>query len=626
MIAPSMSNPFVAHKMDDTVTLPPGDVPELHAGVLARCAEMLSHAKSSGSGVGLLVVGEAGSGKSHLIAQLRQQLAAVPTAVLVSVSLKGAFAGRLWRPLRERMVTELLRQYPTPTHGANGLLRILRNQFPRWAEAAQGSSGGLLDWMLGRSRVNLQPHVDQFAQSHPLDYGLQKVLPKVGSPDLTALAHSWLRGQQLGGEDLQRLGLPPVFPTEVEQEASAREVVLSFLRLAGSQTVLVICFDEVEAIQSGTWDAAVLRQFTTLATDLLSETGPRVVATFIRPNLQVELSKSVERSNTQKLAQFTATIPPLSWSQTTRLAVTRLDAEASCKAARAARPDDAYWPLGHGFLDKTFQQNKRVITPRHLITACRVEFDRLHKGKAAEPDEPPGPGGGAEPPTTPSKPAVIVEEFARMWERQRRKVWEKAKEVEFDTVMAIGLPWLVELTETPLVRVHDAHSQLGDVNLLFQPTDRSRKAVGVSFCNHEPRTLWRRLDRLCDKQWPAAKGKLLGSLVVLRADNPPPTARGAEGLADLRKAGVRVILVERQQLAELAAYQAMFTAAQSGDLTREGKPVDVAEYAVWAGGHLSDAVKELFHQVFAADALAAPPAAPAPAAIKPAKKVAKAKT
>ena len=51
-----------------------------------------------------------------------------------------------------------------------------------------------------------------------------------------------------------------------------------------------------------------------------------------------------------------------------------------------------------------------------------------------------------------------------------------------------------------------SHTSLGDVNLLFRPTGREpTKPLAISFCNHEPQSLWRRLDRL-KKQWEAAKG------------------------------------------------------------------------------------------------------------------------
>jgi hypothetical protein len=616
MIAPDVKNPFHTHKADDCVTLPAGNVPDLHAHVLAKCAEAVKQARHSGTGTGLLVVGEAGSGKSHLLTQLRQKLATEATAAFAAIRLGGGFAGRLWRLVRERLVEGLQRLYPAPTYGANGLLRILRNRFPRWAATVGGASGGLLDVLLGRTKQNdLAHHLEEFARSTSLDYNLLQVLPQLGNPDLTRLATHWLQGRQLGEKDLQRLGLAPVFPSEQEQEAQAREVVLSFLRLAGEATTLVLAFDEVEAIQAGTWDAAVLRQFTTLATDLLGETGPRVVLTSIRPTLLVEVQKSVEVANVQKIGQLNTRVPPLTWEQAVQVARSRLDAEPTCRAARQRHPHDLDWPLGGRFLEATFAQNKRSLTPRHLILACRVEFDRLAKGKPPEEPAPPAP---AEAPSQQPAPRPIVapapavtppanraEDFVRVWEKQRRKCLEKPAAIPFDTVMAIGLPWLVKLTEAPFVRLQDTNGRLGDVSLVFQPTARGRKAIGISLCNQQPQMLWRRLDRV-KAQWESAGRRELGALLVLRSADERTTPKANERLEGLARAGVRLTLVDRQQLAELAAFQAMLTAALEGDLTRNGKPVEASEYDAWARANLSGAVKELLDTVFEPDPAAQP--------------------
>src|SRR5262249_23690518 len=153
-------------------------------------------------------------------------------------------------------VTDLLRQDQSPTAGNSGLLRILRNRFPTWAATAEGTAGGLLGWLLGRPRSaeSIEPFLDQFAQTCAIDYGMQKVLPRLADAGLTTLAHAWLRGDQLGESDLARLGLPRQSPTEHEQETNAREVVLSLFRLAGNKTTLFVCFDEVEALQAGAGD------------------------------------------------------------------------------------------------------------------------------------------------------------------------------------------------------------------------------------------------------------------------------------------------------------------------------------------------------------------------------------
>lgn len=149
MLTMNHKNPFLNFKVDDAATIPPGDVPELHERVLEGCRAALDSARQAGQSTSLLVVGEAGSGKSHLIAQFRKKVAVDPKAVLAAIRLGGASAGCLWRHLRERFVVELFQRYATTENGENGLLRILQNSFPTWA-SDDGSGGGVLRILLGK--------------------------------------------------------------------------------------------------------------------------------------------------------------------------------------------------------------------------------------------------------------------------------------------------------------------------------------------------------------------------------------------------------------------------------------------------------------------------------------------
>jgi hypothetical protein len=600
MLLSTLKNPFGNFQLDNTTNLPPGDVPELHARILEQCSAAIETARNAGQSTSLLVIGEAGSGKSHMIAQCRKKMALDPRAVLVSIRLGGANAGCLWRHLRERFVTELLEKYNNTENGESGLLRILRNRFPKWA-SAEGSASSILDILIGKPNASNQMrlHLEEFAKSCP-SFGikLRKVLPQLLKADLTTLAQDWLRGEQLTEEDLRKLNLPPEFPSDLEQENIARSVVLSFLHLAGDKTNIFLFFDEVEAIQAGKDDTQVLRQFATISTQLLAEAGTRVIATSIRPTLQISLFKAVEVSNQQKMSQFVSRIPSLNWEQTVRIVSARLDAEPTCRAARQQHNQDPFWPLDQKFLETTFSENRLNLTPRHLIVACRVEFERIQKGKPSERFDSSDSESTKEKETR-TKPRA--DELTRTWETQRKKYLEKPQSIQFDNVMAIGLPWLIKLADISLVQVLDRDKRLGDINLLFQPSTNAKKAVGISFCNHEPRQLHHRLKRI-KSQWQTTKDILLANLVILRCESTR-TTQTAKGLFDdLQNAGIRMVHLHSQQLAELAAFQLLLTASLEGDVMRHGRPIEPADYSSWAAANLSAAVKEFLHQVFEIEA------------------------
>lgn len=631
-----MPNPFLSHQVDDTVTLPPGSVPELHGNVVEQIHSYLAQSRQADRGLGLLVIGQTGSGKSHMIAQLRKQLAEEANVVLVAIRMRGAFPGRFWHHTRKAIVSELLRGYENAAAGANGLLRILRNKFPKWAANISGPSGGLFDWLFGRTggstKSDLQPFLDEYhrtcASDDRLDYSTRKVLPKIGDPALSSVAHDWLRGEPLGSDDLQTLGLKPITLSDLEYDDESRRVVTSILKLAGKETTLLLCFDEVETIQSGTFDSAALRQFTTLVTELVVQTGHRLVATFLRTGLHAEIEKAIAesdlRSNLDKIGQFSATIPTLTWEQSVRIVACRLEASKPCREARQGRPGDPFWPLSQQFVESTFKQNKFILTPRHLIRACAVEFDRVVNNvplagvppitpPPTPPVTPKSPTDGAEQSPKLSQPVnhtdqATGDEFQQAWNKRHKKT--KPQAVKFDDVMGIALPWLVEATNRPFRRAHDVHPQFGDVNLIFQPTSHQSLSLGVSFCNQEPRSLRWRLERL-QKQWADAKGKILGGLVVLRFAEPKVTEAALERITKLKQAGVRTLFLGPQQLTELAAFHELLIAAQTGLLTRCGKAVEVADYSDWAKENLTNAVKDLLRTVFDQPVLAStPPVAP----------------
>ncbi len=608
----SIPNPFMTHKVDDTVLLPKGNVPELHADVLGRCTGYLSDAVSAQHGIGLLVVGQPGSGKSHLIAQFRHQIHALPRTVLAAIYMKGAFAGSFWRHVRERLVVELLRPYPSEhqAHGENGLMRILRNRFPEWNASARVSSGGIWEILRGKMKNNkdLKYHLDEFTTANDIDYAFQQVLPKVEDPKLARVANHWLRGKQLGEDDLKSLGLAPNFPSEQQQEIDSRNVVLSLLRLCAECTTLTICFDEVEAIQAGTCDSMALKQFAALVTDLVGESGPRFIATFIRLHTEEALRTHSESSNFQKIAQFKAEIPPITWEQTVRLTLCRLVAEPLCKAARSNHPANQYWPLNEAFLRTIFDEYKLGLTPRHLVRACAVAFERFKEGKSIEPIIKPDPKnrvtGGVSPPSPPIAPPPPPDlrppwkdALFRIWTKNRKQKLEKIQGVQFDSVMGIGLPWLAELLDVAVKRDCTIPEHLGDVNLLFRSTASDRQALGISFCNHSPSLLWRRLDKLLN-QWTDPKRKTLARLVVLRFDSPALSAAAQARMDALTKSGVQVIFLGKELLAELAAFQALFTAAQNGDITDAGKPIEICQYTEWAKENLTVSVTKFLNDIF----------------------------
>lgn len=118
-----LPNPFMVDKIKNAGVLPSGHVSDLHTPVLAAIHQTIASCWAAKVPSSVLVVGQAGSGKTHLLAQLRHELAANTSAVVVEINMHGASQGRLWRHVRQELVTNLLK---TPALDApSALTRIL---------------------------------------------------------------------------------------------------------------------------------------------------------------------------------------------------------------------------------------------------------------------------------------------------------------------------------------------------------------------------------------------------------------------------------------------------------------------------------------------------------------------
>src|SRR5262249_56850110 len=71
----SVSNPFHSSVVSDPWEAPETDVISVHQSAFARCCEAVAALRARPHATSLLLYGQAGSGKTHLLARLRAQVA-----------------------------------------------------------------------------------------------------------------------------------------------------------------------------------------------------------------------------------------------------------------------------------------------------------------------------------------------------------------------------------------------------------------------------------------------------------------------------------------------------------------------------------------------------------------------
>ena len=577
-----IKNPFTDIKNDHTETLPAGDVPELHAEIFNKYLQAIQQASAKGHSIGVMSVGEAGSGKSLLIARLRSKLSQHvgkdSNASVITIRLRQGRLGNIWQPIRKELFTELLRPQDKPADKINELMRIVAKCFPEWANNSQSESN-ICNAIFGKKKLKDYLSESKFSD---LDRELKIVLSHLDDPQRADIALAWLRGNQLSHDDLNKLNLSTESLSPVERENRASEVVLSFLKLVGNSSLLVLCFDEVEAIQSGNWDTAVLRELATAIVTILGIKGPRVVITTVRLNVFEDLRKATDMASFQKICTTPHPIffRPLTWEQMLRLVHARINAEPTCRERRGNLPPESDWPLTRPFLERFYRENQLVLTPRHVLMACAEEFERTIE--APPPNDPPN----------------LQNLLAESWNEKVKEVTKKTKCVDFNHVFGITLPWLARLLNLPCRLSEAKFESKKDVDMIFSWEDRS--LTGITLCSDSPHLLWRRLDRL-SKQWQENKYPKLTHLHLLRAEEQHTTPKSLERIEKLAQAQVQIHLLSKQVIAETAGYYHLLQEVQKGDLTwKNGKQITQKEYNDWAIDQVREtqSVKELLNLIF----------------------------
>ena len=202
---------------------------------------------------GALVLGAAGSGKSHLIGTLHERLGVAEglcTVVEVRPPVEPA------RPLRHmcaQLVATLAHRPPGDPKPA-GLTRILARAVASWLADDEGKSARLAvarkELDISRQWENISGQVSEWLQDrHPeLWPPLLEVLIQYPVPLRQARTVQWMRGDALADRELAELGVS-IEParSEADLENMAAWKMSSLMRLLALDRPLVVAFDGLES-------------------------------------------------------------------------------------------------------------------------------------------------------------------------------------------------------------------------------------------------------------------------------------------------------------------------------------------------------------------------------------------
>jgi hypothetical protein len=383
-------NPFTDNRSGG-VSAPDLDVPTIHARQFERLIALAREAQEQRRGLGAMLWGEAGIGKSHLLARFARWAEQDKNACFIYLHNLQARPENLPRSLLKAVLSMLTRGRIDHFHTT--LLFRLANAF--MGEALQYDPSRTYSWQELESAYSQL--LDQFSAEEPwraalvdrtvyevvLSFFRSAYLAREGIADgsVARLAVRWLAGDALDADEARRLRLPPSRspdePAALADDQMIKQVLVTLCRLAASRRQpLVLCFDQVDNLDID--QAAALARF--LAALLDCSANLLVVVSGIQATLlQWRSHKVIQDSAWDRLAQFEIALQRIRVTDGCSIIAARLqqvlEPATQLEPVRQRLQEDYLFPLGKAWADE-FLHNKVEVRPRDMLSWAREGWRR----------------------------------------------------------------------------------------------------------------------------------------------------------------------------------------------------------------------------------------------------------
>jgi hypothetical protein len=523
---PVQLNPFGDSAFGSPWNEIPADVPSIndaafHA-VLSEMDQVRRGAKAS-----VVITGDPGSGKTHLLGRLRKTIGREIAYIYVRCN---ASAATLWRHVRAALAADLLKQ---EAGEPSRLQRVLQQKPDR------------LDKVTGLS--------------------LRRALSSYGEGRHVHAASAWLRGEALPQPDLEALGIGAERDDEDRsRETEAKDAVNGLLDfLAPDPTVL--CFDQVEALETYRGDEEGFHAMGTLIADLSDSHRHLLLVSCLLSTFEDLFDRLPNKADRDRWLQKKITLRPIQWDDALKLVAGRLDSSPDLAQLRHQHPQDPLWPMNPEVLKPLFETTGLCL-PRTLIQACRTHFESLF-------------GDDVEPRPKLSREDFLQQEYERNLNEARLVVARQGP----DKVLGESLPWLLQSNGFSPLGADPERSRYANL-AVRNPTGE----FAVSLCGCRGNELTGRLRRI-ERYWPSGS---LG-LKIIRDLSVKPGPRGEQLLGTIKSRGAQEVHPLPEALAALQAIHNMITSARSGDLTQDGEEISEQAVTQWALSNLPPQLEKL---------------------------------
>jgi hypothetical protein len=383
------SNPFDVNRVVG-VFAETGDVAAIHDRPFRQLLELAGRAARQHPGIGAVLWGEPGVGKSHVLARFGNWAGLDnERAILIYLANLQASPEALPRSLL-RCVLSMLTRGQTRQFHLTALYRLVLAAIQR-ALRSDGTRRFTEPEAIGAYQELLNSHCAQDPQAALVDRTIYDVLfrfwrsalaARHGPEDgLAALAVRWLAGDSLETDEARALGIPrPARNSDavaLPDDQQIKNVLLALTQLASWWgRPIVLCFDQVDTL-----DEEQIAALTRFLHGLLDSAGNLLVITSgVQPTLLGWKNDRVIAASTwDRLAQYEIEVQGIDDKQARLLVQTRL--QPFQERFRALEPiwkvvqRDLLFPLGESWAAQLLA-DRITIRPRDVINWAREGWRR----------------------------------------------------------------------------------------------------------------------------------------------------------------------------------------------------------------------------------------------------------
>jgi Cdc6-like AAA superfamily ATPase len=558
---------------------PPPTVESIHQKPLTQIKSVLAQIAQDHQSRTLILYGDEGSGKTHFLGRLKQQLNNQAFFVYIEPFPQ---SDHIWQHILRHTVDSLVN---APVGQADSQLILwLKSCLSTIQKGLKSEQQGFIDkikGILGQTKTDTGRDRQLFIDILKKTIGTTGiynaneffgVFYDLTNPDLYSLACEWLKGDDLDEESLKKLRVKQ----SIDDEDKARGILGNFSKISAKTQPIVLCFDQLDNIArlpDGSIDLQAL--FNVNSAIYNGNWNGFLIIISIRTNTWNENYKRVQASDMAR-ASIRIPLKRITLEEAEALLASRLH---FLHHQTYPKPVSSIYPLTQQVLEKAFPSRK--ATPRDVLVLGKQLFQD-YKEWLFRNKQPPQPkllidDGTLLTLDTKDDGEKIKAEFELIWQQEYKKVQEKNTRITLldATDLIRMLQEVLAALEVQEIKPKLISGKYASYSLSYQQPGK-RERIGVVWTEDSHMTSFFNVMNACQK---AIQQNLCQTMYLIRAG-----ALGKPNLAGnqlyqqiFTYTNHRHIKPNLSSVHYLATYHSFVNSVEANELVLAGKTITLQE-------------------------------------------------